>query len=115
MNPLEAHQIFGDVLERSRRGEVEWQLKEAKTNPQCLDFAAPAEDGAHGVEIGSEHVEDYGTVYEFRVVDETGTPLYEYGLSFHATDEGNGGTYQEFVELFSLAREHASAKEDRGR
>ena len=85
MHPEEAHEIFAETLARSRQGTIEWRLKrESKAEPRCLDFAAPATDGAHGVEIGSEEVEDYGTVYEFRVMDEAGAPLYEHALSDHA-------------------------------
>ena len=110
MHPAEAHRIFGDILKRTRQGVIDWRLKkETKAEPKAVDFAAPATDGKHGVEIGSEHVEEHGTVYEFRVVDDAGDLLYEYALSHHTTAEGGGGTYEQFVELFQMARRHASA------
>jgi hypothetical protein len=115
MHPAEAHQIFEETLARSRTGAIDWRLKSSRDEPRCLDFAAAATDGAHGVEIGSEDVEEYGTVYEFRVMDTKGGPLYEYALSFHAKTEGDGRTYEEFVELFTLAKNHAGARSGKSR
>jgi hypothetical protein len=115
MNPLAAHALFGEILERSREGAIDWELKESKSTPPTVDFAAPATDGTHRVEIGSEHVEEYGTVYEFRVIDDTGAPVYEFALSHHATAQGEGRTYQEFVELFTLAKHRAAARSGKSR
>jgi hypothetical protein len=115
MHPAEAHTIFEDTLKRSRKGAIDWRIKETKSAPAALEFEAPARDGAHGVEIGSEHVEDHGTVYEFRVVDDAGEPLYEFALSHHAAAQGDLRTYEEFVELFTLAKHHAASRSGRTR
>ena len=115
MHPVEAHQIFDETLARSRKGDIGWRLKATRDEPKSVDFAAPAADGAHGVEIGSEHVEDYGTVYEFRVLGDDGLPLYEFALSFHAQTQGEGKTYEGFVELFNLAKHQAKARSGKSR
>ena len=115
MHPAEAHTIFEDTLQRSRQGAVDWRIKEAKSTTGAVEFEAPARDGAHGVEISSEHVEDYGTVYEFRVVDDAGELLYEFALSHHAAAQGELRTYEEFVELFTLAKHHAKSRSGKSR
>ena len=104
MHPQEAHRIFGEILQRTRNGILDWHLKKSKVEPKTIDFACPGAAGDHGVEIGSEHVDEYGTVYEFRVVDDAGEPLYEYALSHHAAAKGEDSSYKQFVELFTLAR-----------
>lgn len=112
MHPSEAHAILGEILERTRRGAIPWQKKrDTKTAEatRCVDYAAPATHGAHGVEIGAEKLEEHATVYEFRVVDDAGEPVYEYALSRQTAEEGEGRRfYEEFVELFTLARHIAS-------
>jgi len=115
MHPAEAHQIFDETLARSRKGDIGWRLKGTKDEPKSVDFAAPASDGAHGVEIGSEHVEEYGTVYEFRVMGEDGLPLYEFALSAKAEVQDGVPTYEHFVELFTLATQHAKARSGKSR
>ena len=116
MKPAEAHELFGEILKRSRKGAIAWQLKkEKKEEPRCVDYAAPADDdGSHAVEIGSEHVEEHGVVYEFRVLDEAGMLLYEYALSLHTAVAEKSHTYEMFVELFTLAKNRAVAH-SRGR
>jgi len=115
MHPAEAHTIFENTLKRSRQGAIDWRIKETKATPAAVEFEALARDGAHGVEIGSEHVEDHGTVYEFRVVDDAGELLYEFALSHHAAAQGELRTYEEFVELFTLAKHHAKSRSGRSR
>ena len=113
MKPAVAHALFVEILKRSRKGAIAWRLKKEKEVPRCVDFAAPARDG-HGVEIGSEHVEEHHTVYEFRVVDEAGSLLYEHALSLHTAVAEKSHTYEAFVELFTLAKNRAVAH-SRGR
>jgi hypothetical protein len=115
MHPAEAHTIFEDTLKRSRQGAIDWRIKETKSTPDAVDFEAPARDGAHGVEIGSVHVEEHGTVYEFRIVDDAGQPLYDFALSHHTAAPGDLRTYEEFVELFTLAKHHALSRSGRTR
>lgn len=115
MHPAEAHQIFDETLARSRKGDIDWRLKATKDEPRSVDFAAPASDGAHGVEIGSEHVDEYGTVYEFRVMGDDGLPLYEFALSARAEVQDAARTYEHFVELFTLAKQHARSRSGKSR
>lgn len=115
MHPAEAHQIFDETLARSRKDAIDWRLKASRDEPKSVDFAAPASDGVHGVEIGSEHVEEYGTVYEFRVMGDDGLPLYEFALSAKTEVQGEGRTYEQFVELFNLAKHHAKSRSGKSR